>query len=118
MSLSVFYNIVIAILLVTVVGSTHLHVVSHHLSTDGSPKGLAPPPTPPPYPKVCTTTPSPYLKVWIGHCYLFHVAVSWPGHLPKFYPNMALLYTVFFAHNIIIVMITIPTQQVYRVMRS
>ena len=38
---SVFYNIVIAILLVTVVGSTHLHVVCHHLSTDGSLKGLA-----------------------------------------------------------------------------
>ena len=113
---SVFYNIVIAILLVTVVGSTHLHVVCHHLSTDGSLKGLAPPPTPPPYPKVWTTAPSPYLKVWIGHCYLSYVAVSRPCRLSKFYPNMASLYTVFFAHNIIIVMITIPTQQVYRVM--
>ena len=29
---------------------------------------------------------------------------------------MASLYRVFFARNIIIVMITIPTQQVYRVM--
>ena len=115
---SVFYNIVFAILLVTVVGSTHLHVVCHHLSTDGSLKGLAPPPTPPPYPKACTTAPSPYLKVWIGHCYLSYVAVSWPCRLSKFYPNMASLYTVFFAHNIIIVTITIPTQQVYRVMRS
>ena len=48
MSLSVYYNIVIAILLVTVVGSTHLHVVSHHLSTDGSLKGpgVRPHPTP------------------------------------------------------------------------
>ena len=117
-SLSVFYNTVIAILLVTVVGSTHLHVVCHHLSTDGSLKGLAPPPTSPPYPKVCTTAPSPYLKVWIGHCYLSDVAVSWPCRLSKFYPNMASLYTVFFAHNIIIFMITIPTQQDYRVMRS
>ena len=116
MSLSVLYNIVIAILLVTVVGSTHLHVVCHHLSTDGSLKGPAPPPTPPPYLKVCTTAPSPYLNVC--HCYLSYVAVSWPGHLSKFYPNMASLYTVFFAHNIIIVTITIPTQQVYRVMRS
>ena len=115
---SVFYNIVFAILLVTVVGSTHLHVVCHHLSTDGSLKGPAPPPTPPPYPKACTTAPSPYLKVWIGHCYLSYVAVSWPCRLSKFYPNMASLYTVFFAHNIIIVTITIPTQQVYRVMRS
>ena len=80
--------------------------------------GPATPPTPPPYLKVCTTAPSPYLKVWIGHCYLSYVAVSWPGHLSKFYPNMASLYTVFCAHNIIIVTITIPTQQVYRVMRS
>ena len=117
-SLSVFYNTVIAILLVTVVGSTHLHVVCHHLSTDGSPKDPAPPPTPPPYLKVCTTATSPYLNVRIGHCYLSYVAVPWPGHLSKFYPNMASLYTVFFAHNIIIVMITIPTQQVYRVMKS
>ena len=105
---SVFYNIVIAILLVTVVGSTHLHVVCHHLSTDGSLKGLVPPPHPttPTFPKVWTTAPSPYLKVWIGHCYLSYVAVSWPCRLSKFYPNMASLYTVFFAHNIIIVTIT------------
>ena len=88
------------------------------LPTDGYLKGPAPPPTPPPYPKVCPTAPSPYLKVWISHCYLSYVAVSWPGHLSKFYPNMASLYTVFFAHTIIIVMITIPTQQDYRVMRS
>ena len=87
------------------------------LSTDGSLRGPgAQPPTLPPYPKVWTTTPSPYLKVSISHCYLSHVAVSWPCHLSKFYPNMASLYTVFFARNIIIVMITIPTQQVYRVM--
>ena len=88
------------------------------LPTDGYLKGPAPPTTPPPYPKVCPTAPSPYLKVWIGHCYLSYVAVSCPGHLSKFYPNMASLYTVFFAHTIIIVMITIPTQQDYRVMRS
>ena len=48
-SLSVFYNTVIAILLVTVVGSTHLHVVCHHLSTDGSPKD---PPRHPPHPLI------------------------------------------------------------------
>ena len=95
---SVFYNTVIAILLVTVVGSTHLHVVCHHLFTDGSLKGLAPPPTPPPYPKVWTTTPSPYLKVWIGHCYLSYFAVSWPCRLSKFYPNIIhglIIYSIF-----------------------
>ena len=117
MSLSVYYNIVIAILLVIFSVSTYLPVVCHHFIHWWIPEGpRGPAPHPTPLSQGLHDCPSPYLKVWIGHCYLSDVAVSRPCCLSKFYPNMASLYTVFFARNIIIVMITIPTQQVYRVM--
>lgn len=118
MLLSVYYNIVIAILLVVVSVSTYLHVVCHHFIhwwIPEGPRGPAPHPTPLSQGLDDRSLP---LSEGLDHCYLSHVAVSWPCRLSKFYPNMASLYTVFFARNIIIVMITIPTQQVYRVMRS
>ena len=114
--LSVFYNIVIAILLVIVSVSTYLHVVCHHFIhwwIPEGPRGPASHPTPLSQGLDDRSLP---LSEGLDHCYLSHVAVSWPCRLSKFYPNMASLYTVFFARNIIIVMITIPTQQVYRVM--
>ena len=116
MSLSVYYNTVIAILLVIVSVSTHLHVVCHHFIHWWIPEGPRGPAShPTPLSQGLDDCPLPLSE---GHCYLSYVAVSWPCRLSKFYPNMASLYTVFFAHNIIIVTITIPTQQVYRVIRS
>ena len=96
---SVFYNIVIAILLVTVVGSTHLHVVCHHLSTDGSLKGPAPP-RHPPHPLISRSALLPPLLIWrsgsatviclmllfLGQVTCQNFTLTWPHYIQYFLP--------------------------------
>ena len=103
MSLSVYYNIVIAILLVTVVGSTHLHVVSHHLSTDGSLKG--PGVRPPPHPLIPRSgrLPPPLnwrsglatviclMLLFLGHVACQNFTLTWPHYIQYFLPMILLL---------------------------
>ena len=111
MSLSVLYKIVIVVLLVTVAVLTNLHVVCHHFTHWWIPEGPGPATHPTPLSQGLHDCPLPLsermdrpLLSVLCCCFLAMSLVK--------------ILSVFFAHNIIIVMITIPTQQVYRVMRS
>ena len=99
---SVFYNIVIAILLVTVVGSTHLHLVCHHLSTDGSLKSLA---RHPPHPLIPRSGRLPPPLIWrsgsatviclmllfLGQVTCQNFTLTWPHYIQYFVPIILLL---------------------------
>ena len=103
MSLSVLYNTVIAILLVTVVGSTHLHVVCHHLSTDGSLR--SPGARHPSHPLISRSARLPPPLIWtygsatviclmllfLGHVACQNFTLTWPYYIQYFLPIILLL---------------------------
>lgn len=85
MSLSVLYNIVIAVLLVTFSVSTHLHVVCHHFIHWRIPEGPSPatPPTPPPV--ICL------MLLFLGHVVCQNFTLTWPHYIQYFLPIILLL---------------------------
>lgn len=102
MSLSVFYNIVIAILLATVVGSTHLHVVSHHFIHWWIPEG--PGPDTPPHPLIPrgwlpppliwrsgSSTVISLMLLFLGHVVCQKFTLTWPHYIQYFLPIILLL---------------------------
>ena len=102
MSLSVLYKIVIVVLLVTVAVLTNLHVVCHHLSTDGSPKD---PPRHPPHPLISRSARMPPPLIWtygsatviclmllfLGQVTCQNFTLTWPHYIQYFLPIILLL---------------------------